>query len=59
MLETVLFSQLHLPLEPEQDHVCILQMEESIEQKNTDVFELFDLLDYTCDLFCIFKYAVT
>ena len=35
-------------------------MEESSEQKNMNVFELFDvfdLLDYACDLFWIFKYA--
>lgn len=35
-------------------------MEESTEQKNMNAFELFDafdLLDYTCDIFWIFKYA--
>lgn len=29
-----------------------------MEQKNTNVFEVFDLLDYICDLFCIFKYEL-
>lgn len=35
-------------------------MEESTEQKNMNVFQLFDmfgLLDYAYDLFCVFKYT--